>query len=84
MIIICKRCRWQLCQIFQLKILEDVYFNPNETGFLFAKDNQALHDEVDRVLKEMKADGTLKEISEKYFQTDVSVPSDKEIQKVEK
>ena len=67
-----------------VKILEDVYFNPNETGFLFAKDNQALHDEVDRVLKEMKADGTLKEISEKYFQTDVSVPSDKEIQKVEK
>ena len=54
-----------------VKILEDVYFNPNETGFLFAKDNQALHDEVDRVLKEMKADGTLKEISEKYFQTDV-------------
>ena len=67
-----------------VKILEDVYFNPNETGFLFAKDNQALHDEVYRVLKEMKADGTLKEISEKYFQTDVSVPSDKEIQKVEK
>ena len=34
-----------------VKILEDVYFNPNETGFLFAIDNQALHDEVDRVLK---------------------------------
>jgi cystine transport system substrate-binding protein len=67
-----------------VKILEDVYFNPNETGFLFAKDHKALREEVNQVLKEMKTDGTLKEISEKYFQTDVSVPSDKEIQKVEK
>ncbi len=32
-----------------VKILEDVYFNPNETGFLFVKDHQALQEKVDAV-----------------------------------
>ncbi|MFP9084191.1 transporter substrate-binding domain-containing protein, partial [Enterococcus faecalis] len=45
-----------------VKILEDVYFNPNETGFLFAKDHQALQEKVDAVLAEMKEDGRLKEL----------------------
>ena len=35
--------------------------------------NDALKKKIDGVLKEMKEDGTTKKISEKYFQTDVSV-----------
>lgn len=66
-----------------VKILEDVYFNPNETGFLFVKDHQALQEKVDAVLAEMKEDGRLKELAETYFQTDISVKSDKAIQTVE-
>lgn len=66
-----------------VKILEDVYFNPNETGFLFVKDHQALQEKVDAVLAEMKEDGRLKELAETYFQTDISVKSDQAIQRVE-
>lgn len=66
-----------------VKILEDVYFNPNETGFLFVKDHQALQEKVDAVLAEMKEDGRLKELAETYFQTDISVKSDQAIQMVE-
>ncbi|BDG67403.1 amino acid ABC transporter substrate-binding protein [Enterococcus innesii] len=66
-----------------VKILEDVYFNPNETGFLFVKDHQALQEKVDAVLAEMKEDGSLKELAETYFQTDISVKSDQAIQTVE-
>ncbi|QQU15198.1 transporter substrate-binding domain-containing protein [Enterococcus casseliflavus] len=66
-----------------VKILEDVYFNPNETGFLFVKDHQAIQEKVDAVLAEMKEDGRLKELAETYFQTDISVKSDQAIQTVE-
>lgn len=66
-----------------VKILEDVYFNPNETGFLFVKDHQTLQEKVDAVLAEMKEDGSLKELAETYFQTDISVKSDQAIQTVE-
>ncbi|MGM0079315.1 extracellular solute-binding protein [Enterococcus sp. DIV0755f] len=66
-----------------VKTLEDVYFNPNETGFLFVKDHQALQEKVDAVLAEMKEDGRLKELAETYFQTDISVKSDQAIQTVE-
>ena len=66
-----------------VKILDDVYFNPNETGFLFVKDHKALQEKVDAVLAEMKEDGRLKELAETYFQTDISVKSDQAIQTVE-
>ncbi|MGX7264279.1 transporter substrate-binding domain-containing protein [Enterococcus crotali] len=56
-----------------VKILEDVYFNANFTGFLMKKDSVALNKKIDGALKEMQEDGTMKKISEKYFQTDVSV-----------
>lgn len=61
-----------------VKILEDVYFNPNETGFLFVKDHEALREKVDEILAEMKDDGSLKALAEEYFQTDISVKSDQE------
>ena len=66
-----------------VKILEDVYFNPSETGFLFAKGHDALREKVNDVLADMQSDGTLKEISETYFQVDVSVKPDLDIQEVD-
>ncbi|WP_207696704.1 extracellular solute-binding protein [Enterococcus sp. DIV0212c] len=56
-----------------VKILENVYFNANSTGFLMKKDSVALSKKINQTLKEMETDGTMKKISEKYFQTDVSV-----------
>lgn len=66
-----------------VKILENVYFDPNETGFLFVKDHKALREKVNEVLAEMKEDGNLKALAETYFQTDISVESDQEIQTVD-
>ncbi|GMC00019.1 ABC transporter substrate-binding protein [Enterococcus thailandicus] len=62
-----------------VKILENVYFNANSSGFLFKKGHDALEGKVNETLKQMKEDGTLKKISEGYFQTDVSVKPKEEI-----
>ncbi|REC33429.1 ABC transporter substrate-binding protein [Enterococcus pseudoavium] len=56
-----------------VKILEDVYFNANSTGFLFDKKNQALKKKIDGALVELKKEDTLKKIAEEYFGTNVSV-----------
>ena len=42
-----------------------------ELGIAFAKDNTALRDEVQKVMNEMKADGTAAKISEEWFQTNL-------------
>ena len=39
---------------------------------LFRSDNQALRDEVQKVMNEMKADGTIAKISEKWFGKDIT------------
>ena len=62
-----------------VKILEDVYFNANSTGFLFDKKNQVLKTKVNTALEELKKDGTLKEIAEQYFGTDVSTKPKQEV-----
>lgn len=56
-----------------VKILDDVYFNANHSGFLFSKKNEQLKEKIDEKLQEMKEDGTLKELAEKYFGENVSV-----------
>lgn len=43
-----------------------------EQAFAFTKDKEALVEAVDAALEELRADGTLAEISEKYFGEDVS------------
>ncbi|PRB11279.1 amino acid ABC transporter substrate-binding protein [Microbacterium sp. MYb62] len=43
-----------------------------EQAFVFTKDKEALVDAVDGALEELRADGTLAEISEKYFGEDVT------------
>lgn len=61
-----------------VKILENVYFNANSSGFLMKKSSVLLSEKINETLKAMTKDGTLKKISETYFQTDVSVePTEK-------
>lgn len=51
----------------------DVAVGPVSTfGIGFKKDNNALRDEVQKVLNEMKADGTMAKISEKWFGKDIT------------
>lgn len=53
---------------------EDFLFPQNNTYFLFGKndDGYEIREKVDVVLKEMKEDGTLAEITSKYFNKDTS------------
>ncbi len=44
----------------------------SEVGIAFRKDDQQLRDEVQKVLNEMKADGTIAKISEKWFGKDIT------------
>ncbi|MGP4082367.1 transporter substrate-binding domain-containing protein [Pseudalkalibacillus sp. R45] len=47
-------------------------FNENQMAFAFRKDQNELIEKVNKALTEMKEDGTIAEISEKYFGEDVS------------
>ncbi|MBD2104478.1 transporter substrate-binding domain-containing protein [Leptolyngbya sp. FACHB-261] len=47
-------------------------FDETQSAFAFQKDNVQLRDDVNRVLSEIKQDGTLTKISEKWFGEDVS------------
>ncbi len=48
-----------------LKVLEDVSFNPEEYGIAFRKGSDTVN-YVNKAIKELKADGTLTEIATKY------------------
>ena len=51
----------------------DTPLSSEEYGIGFKLGNEALRDEVQKALDEMKADGTLKTISEKWFGKDVTI-----------
>ncbi|MDO4666836.1 MAG: transporter substrate-binding domain-containing protein [Streptococcus sp.] len=50
-----------------IKILEDVYFNPTNASFSLSLDNKVLLEKVNGALEEMRKDGTLTKLSEKFF-----------------
>ncbi|KXT83911.1 Cystine ABC transporter, periplasmic cystine-binding protein FliY [Streptococcus sp. DD11] len=50
-----------------IKILEDVYFNPTSASFSLSLDNKVLLEKIDGALEEMRKDGTLTKLSEKFF-----------------
>ena len=51
----------------------DEHLSPEEYGIGFKKGNTELRDAVQKTLSEMKADGTLGAISEKWFGSDITV-----------
>lgn len=54
-------------------IILDEKLSGEKYGVGFKKGNTELRDKVDKVLKEMAQDGTLKQISEKWFGRDVTI-----------
>lgn len=50
-----------------VKVLKDVYYNPSEANFAIKLGNKTLQKKVNKVLKEMKEDGTLTKLSKEFF-----------------
>ncbi|QUP88523.1 transporter substrate-binding domain-containing protein [Exiguobacterium sp. PFWT01] len=62
---------------FDITIHPDIAYNPQEVAFLMDKENDELQEKIDRVLDEMLEDGTVKELSEQFYNgADVSVEPD--------
>jgi len=62
---------------FDITIHPDIAYNPQEVAFLMDKENAELQENIDRVLAEMLEDGTVKELSETFYNgADVSVEPD--------
>ena len=55
-----------------IEAIDSVIGEVSEFGIAFRKDDQQLRDEVQKVLNEMKADGTIAKISEKWFGKDIT------------
>ena len=52
---------------FNITIHPDIKYSPSEVGLVMNKDNAELEEQVNRVLEEMLEDGTITEISKKFF-----------------
>ena len=56
----------------QLDAIDTVVGPTSDFGIAFAKDNQKLRDDVQKVINAMKQDGTIAKISEKWFGKDIT------------
>ena len=52
---------------YPVKINDGIYSNPYSTSFTFSLKNKTLQEKVNKAIKDMKKDGTLTKISEKFF-----------------
>lgn len=50
-----------------VKVLDGVYFNPSQANFAIKKGNSTLQEKANKVLDDMRKDGSLKKLSEKFF-----------------
>ncbi|WP_156756969.1 ABC transporter substrate-binding protein/permease [Actinokineospora pegani] len=58
----------------EVEIAGDAGQETSEQALAFREGDQALREQANRAISALKADGTLREISQRYFQADVSVP----------
>lgn len=56
----------------EIQAIDTVIGEISQFGIAFRKDDQSLRDEVQKVFDEMKADGTVGKISEKWFAKDIT------------
>lgn len=64
---------------FDIHLHPTLNFNLTETGIIIPKGEDDLREEINKALESMKEDGTLKELSEQFYEEDTSVIPDKEI-----
>lgn len=61
----------------KVKVSETVRYNPSESGIVMSKKDTSIKETIDNVIEDMKKDGTLKAMSEKYYDgQDLSKPLD--------
>lgn len=64
--------------------VHDIFYNPSETNYAIKKGNDLLTDKVNTTLEEMKADGTLTELSKQFYDgEDVSEQIDYDFPEIE-
>ena len=64
--------------------VHDIFYNPSETNYAIKKGNDLLTDKVNTALEEMKADGTLTELSKQFYDgEDVSEQIDYDFPEIE-
>lgn len=69
---------------FNIHIHPDLKFHTSTSGIVMPKEATRLHAEVEQIVQDMLDDGTLKEISEQFFDgADVSVEPDEDITEIE-
>ncbi|MGK7379281.1 transporter substrate-binding domain-containing protein [Planococcus sp. 1R117A] len=61
-----------------LKLAEEVKFSFSSSAIVLPKDSPELKEKIDGALEELLADGTIKEISNKFLGADVTQPLEKE------
>ncbi|MFJ7935878.1 transporter substrate-binding domain-containing protein [Sporosarcina sp. NPDC096371] len=65
---------------FEIMIHPDIKYHPNVQAIIMKKDNEELLTQVNKILDDLHADGTISELSKKYFGgEDVSVEQDFDI-----
>jgi cystine transport system substrate-binding protein len=57
---------------FKYTLVPDSKVEPAKVAVLMAKDNPGLKKKINKALKELRDDGTLKKLSEKYFTDDIT------------
>ena len=57
----------------KIAAVDTVIGEVSQFGFAFRKDNKELRDKVQKVFDEMKADGTVAKVSEKWFAKDITL-----------
>ncbi len=62
-----------------IKVVGDAGGEVSRQALAFRKSDPQLRDQADEALKELRDDGTLRKISEKYFEADVSVENSGEV-----
>lgn len=68
---------------FDIHLHPDLKFHPTETGVIMPKDADVLKEEINNVLDEMRADGTLSELAIQFYEEDASQVPEGEIEEVE-
>lgn len=68
---------------FDIHLHPTLNFNLTETGIIIPKGEDELREEINKALDSMREDGTLKELSEQFYEEDTSVKPDKEIIEIE-
>lgn len=68
---------------FDITLHPDLKFHPTGKGVVMANGADKLRSEVNRALEDMREDGTLTEIAEKFYEEDASQKPDEDIREID-